>query len=50
MPSTTDPSRINLYINEVAPRDGFQNEAKFIDTDDKIALIDRRQQLRLRQD
>lgn len=41
MPSTTDPSRINLYINEVVPRDGFQNEAKFIDTDDKIALIDR---------
>ena len=36
-----DPSRINLYINEVAPRDGFQNEAKFIGTDDKIALIDR---------
>jgi len=30
-----------LYINEVATRDGFQNEAAFIDTDDKIALIDR---------
>jgi hydroxymethylglutaryl-CoA lyase len=30
-----------LYINEVATRDGFQNEAVFIDTDDKIALIDR---------
>jgi hydroxymethylglutaryl-CoA lyase len=30
-----------LYINEVATRDGFQNEAAFIDTDDKIALINR---------
>ncbi|QGZ63017.1 hydroxymethylglutaryl-CoA lyase [Paraburkholderia acidisoli] len=30
-----------LYLNEVATRDGFQNEAAFIDTDDKIALIDR---------
>ncbi|WP_035513323.1 hydroxymethylglutaryl-CoA lyase [Paraburkholderia nodosa] len=30
-----------LYLNEVATRDGFQNEATFIDTDDKIALIDR---------
>lgn len=29
-----------LYLNEVATRDGFQNEATFIDTDDKIALID----------
>ena len=29
-----------LYLNEVATRDGFQNEASFIDTDDKIALID----------
>jgi hydroxymethylglutaryl-CoA lyase len=29
-----------LYLNEVATRDGFQNEAAFIDTDDKIALID----------
>ena len=30
-----------LHINEVATRDGFQNETVFIDTDDKIALIDR---------
>jgi hydroxymethylglutaryl-CoA lyase len=30
-----------LYIHEVATRDGFQNEAQFIDTDDKVALIDR---------
>ncbi|WP_322042180.1 hydroxymethylglutaryl-CoA lyase [Paraburkholderia sp. J67] len=29
-----------LYLNEVATRDGFQNEAAFVDTDDKIALID----------
>ncbi|WP_321842054.1 hydroxymethylglutaryl-CoA lyase [Paraburkholderia bannensis] len=29
-----------LYLNEVATRDGFQNEAVFIDTDEKIALID----------
>lgn len=34
-------SRPRLRINEVAPRDGFQNEARFIDTDAKIALIDR---------
>src|SRR5690606_37187567 len=30
-----------LYIQEVAPRDGFQNEQQFIETDDKIAFIDR---------
>ncbi|WP_345795862.1 hydroxymethylglutaryl-CoA lyase [Castellaniella sp. MT123] len=30
-----------LYIQEVAPRDGFQNESRFIETDDKVALIDR---------
>lgn len=29
-----------LQINEVAPRDGFQNEASFIPTADKIRLID----------
>jgi len=29
-----------LYIQEVAPRDGFQNESQFIETDDKIAFID----------
>lgn len=29
-----------LFINEVAPRDGLQNEARFVDTSDKIALID----------
>ncbi|SAK97995.1 hydroxymethylglutaryl-CoA lyase [Caballeronia hypogeia] len=30
-----------VYIQEVATRDGFQNEAQFVDTDEKIALIDR---------
>ncbi|RKP44430.1 hydroxymethylglutaryl-CoA lyase [Pararobbsia silviterrae] len=30
-----------LYIQEVAPRDGFQNEKQFIDTDRKIAFVDR---------
>jgi hydroxymethylglutaryl-CoA lyase len=29
-----------LYMQEVATRDGFQNESRFIDTDEKIALID----------
>ena len=33
--------RPRLYIQEVATRDGFQNEARFIETDDKVALIDR---------
>jgi hydroxymethylglutaryl-CoA lyase len=30
-----------LYIQEVATRDGFQNEARFVDTEAKISLIDR---------
>ena len=30
-----------LFINEVATRDGFQMESRFIPTDDKIALVDR---------
>ncbi len=29
-----------LFIQEVAPRDGFQNEARFIETNDKITFID----------
>ncbi|MHA7685765.1 hydroxymethylglutaryl-CoA lyase [Cupriavidus sp. PET2-C1] len=33
-------NRKRLYIQEVATRDGFQNEAKFVDTDAKVALID----------
>ena len=28
-----------IYFNEVATRDGFQIEPKFIPTDDKVALI-----------
>ncbi|MEJ1171119.1 hydroxymethylglutaryl-CoA lyase [Variovorax sp. CCNWLW235] len=30
-----------LFINEVATRDGFQMESRFIPPDDKIALVDR---------
>lgn len=30
-----------LYIHEVATRDGFQNEAQFVDTHDKVALVNR---------
>jgi hydroxymethylglutaryl-CoA lyase len=30
-----------IYIHEVATRDGFQNESRFVDTDAKVALIDR---------
>ena len=29
-----------IYIQEVAPRDGFQIEPRFIATDDKVRLID----------
>ena len=29
-----------IYCNDVAPRDGFQNEKTFIPTADKVALID----------
>lgn len=29
-----------IYICDVAPRDGLQNEARFVPTEDKIALID----------
>lgn len=29
-----------IYLHDVAPRDGFQNEPIFIETDDKIAIID----------
>ena len=32
--------RKRLYLHEVATRDGLQNEAAFVDTDDKIALVD----------
>ena len=30
-----------LHVNEVATRDGFQMESRFIPTEDKIALVDR---------
>jgi hydroxymethylglutaryl-CoA lyase len=32
---------MRLLINEVATRDGFQMESRFIPTDDKVALVDR---------
>ncbi|MGP1614026.1 MAG: hydroxymethylglutaryl-CoA lyase [Pollutimonas bauzanensis] len=32
--------KARLFIQEVAPRDGFQNEKQFIDTREKIAFID----------
>jgi hydroxymethylglutaryl-CoA lyase len=35
------PFQKRLYIQEVATRDGFQNEAQFVETDAKVALIDR---------
>jgi hydroxymethylglutaryl-CoA lyase len=35
-----NPPRPHLYIQEVATRDGFQNEAQFVATDAKVALID----------
>lgn len=31
---------IKLKINEVATRDGLQNEATFVETDDKVQLVD----------
>ena len=34
-------NRKKLYIQEVATRDGFQNEARFIETDAKIDLVNR---------
>jgi hydroxymethylglutaryl-CoA lyase len=36
---------IRLRFNEVATRDGFQNESRFVPTEDKIALVDRLSQL-----
>jgi hydroxymethylglutaryl-CoA lyase len=32
-------SKQRLYIQEVATRDGFQNESVFVETEDKIALV-----------
>lgn len=34
-------SQRNVYVQEVAPRDGLQNESVFVDTADKITLINR---------
>lgn len=34
-------ARKKLYIHEVATRDGFQNEARFVDTEAKIAMVNR---------
>jgi hydroxymethylglutaryl-CoA lyase len=31
---------LKLGINEVATRDGLQNESRFVETDDKVALVD----------
>ena len=33
-------NRPRIFMQEVATRDGFQNEAQFIETDDKIRVID----------
>ena len=33
-------SGTRIWINEVSTRDGFQMESRFIETDDKVALID----------
>jgi hydroxymethylglutaryl-CoA lyase len=30
-----------VYIQEVVPRDGLQNEGRFVPTDDKVALVNR---------
>lgn len=40
MPFPTAPYPKKIEINEVAPRDGLQIEARFIPTDDKIRWID----------
>src|SRR5215216_5343897 len=31
---------LKLAINEVSTRDGFQMERRFVETDDKVALVD----------
>jgi len=40
MSATANPHRPRVYVNDVAPRDGLQNEATFVPTPAKIALID----------
>jgi hydroxymethylglutaryl-CoA lyase len=34
-------NQTRIHVNEVAPRDGFQMESRYIPTEDKVALIDR---------
>lgn len=34
------PTKQRIHINEVSPRDGFQNEKVFIETADKVKFID----------
>jgi hydroxymethylglutaryl-CoA lyase len=36
----TQITRPRIYMQEVATRDGFQNEAQFIETEDKVLVID----------
>ena len=36
----TQTIRPRIYMQEVATRDGFQNEAQFIETEDKVRVID----------
>ncbi len=40
VPTSAQPSAQRIHIQEVGPRDGFQIEAHFIPTAEKIALID----------
>lgn len=37
---STEPATGRVFIQEVAPRDGFQIEPRFVETRDKITLID----------
>jgi hydroxymethylglutaryl-CoA lyase len=32
-------ARSRIYMHDVSPRDGFQNEPVFIETADKVAFI-----------
>ena len=39
-PSVWDGARRRLYMQEVGPRDGLQVEQRFVETEEKIALVD----------
>jgi hydroxymethylglutaryl-CoA lyase len=39
--SDTPNTMARIHFNEVVTRDGFQNEPRFVPTDEKVALIDR---------